>query len=251
VNYDLAKLFDLGQQDLRLGNCGSAAEIVVQVVNLMRIGLIQGTIRYAYYVGELEGVEKEKAEGATFAAAVLPAVHNCSKADAAIIYDNMGFGADTTDFAAVKKAFEVSGTRAFASSSSTDKRNRAHLYARAQGARQGGMGAAPRSRCPTDPFAPPLSDLLSSPHPPQNNYECLGITCADVGGLWFASSDDYYEGAAPCEDASNSIDLPVGGIVGIVIAVVVAIILLILLCIVVRRERTGKPLFLNMEKMRT
>jgi hypothetical protein len=67
--------------------------------------------------------------------------------------------------------------------------------------------------------------------------------------MWFAATNDYYEGADPCVDASNSSsDLAVGGLVGIVIAIVVAIVLLVLLCIVVRRERTGKLLFLNTEK---
>lgn len=86
--------------------------------------------------------------------------------------------------------------------------------------------------------------------PPQDNYECLGITCADVGGLWFGAINDYYPGAAPCKDASTSSTLAVGGIVGIAMAVLVALILLIVLCVVVRRERTGKPLFLNVDKMR-
>jgi hypothetical protein len=30
----------------------------------------------------------------------------------------------------------------------------------------------------------------------ESTYECMGITCADVGGLWLA--EDYHEGAAPC-----------------------------------------------------
>jgi hypothetical protein len=71
-----------------------------------------------------------------------------------------------------------------------------------------------------------------------------------VGGLWFGAIQDYYDGAAPCKDRSTG-SLDVGGIIGIAIACVVALILLIVLCVVVRRERTGKPLFLNMEKMRT
>lgn len=32
----------------------------------------------------------------------------------------------------------------------------------------------------------------------ESNYECLGITCEDVGGLGKANGDGYLEGAAPC-----------------------------------------------------
>jgi hypothetical protein len=79
---------------------------------------------------------------------------------------------------------------------------------------------------------PPLPVL-----PPQNNYECLGITCAQVGGPWFSATNKYFVGAAPCKDGSNSSLLPVSGIVVIVTALI-AILLLILLCAVVRRQRT-------------
>mmetsp|Transcript_1071 Transcript_1071/g.3407 ORF Transcript_1071/g.3407 Transcript_1071/m.3407 type:complete len:350 (-) Transcript_1071:573-1622(-) len=190
VNLDLATQFAIGQHALRLGQCTAGDVVKDRVVNLMRIGLIQGTLRYAYIVGELAGTEKERAEGAVFAASVLPALHKCSATAATTVYDNMKLGASSTSMAAVKRAFE-------------------------------------------------------------DNYECLGITCADVGGLWFGAINDYYPGAAPCKDASTSSTLSVGGIVGITIAILVAIILLFLLCVVVRRERAGKPLFLNMEKMRT
>merc|ERR1740129_375562 len=73
----------------------------------MTIPVIQGTLRYAYKVGM--GVatgEKEKAEGAVFAAGVLPRVHACNEADAATIYENMKVGAPATDFYAVLSAFE-------------------------------------------------------------------------------------------------------------------------------------------------
>merc|ERR1712232_1270243 len=50
--------------------------------------------------------EKAKAEGAVFAASVLPRVHACNEADAKTIYDNMKVEASSTDFQAVLKAFE-------------------------------------------------------------------------------------------------------------------------------------------------
>merc|ERR1712137_1153757 len=103
----------------------------------MAVPLIQGTLRYAYKVDILQGVEKEKAEGAVFAAAVLPRVHACSPEDAETIYNNMKVGASSTSFSAVKTAFE-------------------------------------------------------------NNYECMNIDCATVGGLYNDASGEYYPEAGVC-----------------------------------------------------
>ena len=50
--------------------------------------------------------EKEKAEAAAFAAAVLPRVHNASADAATTIYDNVKVGASKTNSTAVKSAFE-------------------------------------------------------------------------------------------------------------------------------------------------
>merc|ERR1712045_141680 len=74
--------------------------------DLMYIPLIQGTLRYAYKVEFLQGEEKEKAEGAVFAAAVLPRIHAADAEAASTIYNNMRVGAPTTKFSDVKKAFE-------------------------------------------------------------------------------------------------------------------------------------------------
>lgn len=108
MNLDLATQFAIGQHALRLGQCTAGDVVKDRVVNLMRIGLIQGTLRYAYIVGELGGTEKARAEGAVFAAGVLPALHKCSATAATTVYDNMKLGASSTSMAAVKRAFEVS-----------------------------------------------------------------------------------------------------------------------------------------------
>lgn len=106
VNAALLNLFNIGQSQLLKGQCEEARETKNKIVNLMYIPLIQGTIRYAYKVGEETGGEKDKAEGATFAAAVLPRIYAANKSAADIIYSNMRVGASSTDFVAVKKAFE-------------------------------------------------------------------------------------------------------------------------------------------------
>lgn len=107
VNYDLMQQFALGQQNLVLGNCDEARVNKERAAELMAVPLVQGTIRYAHKVERIPtSAEKEAAEGAVFAASVLPIVHSCSADDAEIIYKNMKVGASDTDFLAVKKAFE-------------------------------------------------------------------------------------------------------------------------------------------------
>lgn len=56
---------------------------------------------------KLQGGEKEKAaEGAVFAAAVLPRIHAVNPDTAQTVYDNMRMDAQSTDFKAVRNAFE-------------------------------------------------------------------------------------------------------------------------------------------------
>jgi len=77
----------------------------------MAVPIVQGTLRYAYLtdpnLSNANSItEKAKAEGAVFAASVLPVVHACSPNDAKTIYTNLAVGSETTDFPAVKAAFE-------------------------------------------------------------------------------------------------------------------------------------------------
>jgi hypothetical protein len=106
VNYELFDLFEIGKVQLQMGYCDVIPPIVRQIVKWMTVPLIQGTLRYAYKVDYMGGAEKEKAEGAVFAAAVLPRVHYCSPSAAATIYSNMKIGAESTNFEEVKNAFE-------------------------------------------------------------------------------------------------------------------------------------------------
>lgn len=119
VNTKIFTEFAVGQDLLLRGKCERAKVSKNKIINLMSIPLVQGTLRYAYKVNRRQTYvidedeenpdqleEKEKAEGAVFAASIIPRVHKCDKADADIIYDNMRVGANSTDFKAVKKAFE-------------------------------------------------------------------------------------------------------------------------------------------------
>lgn len=77
VNADLLDLFSAGNTQLRDGDCVGARATADQVANHMYVGVIQGTLRYAYKVSAMEGGatnEVWKAEGAVFAAAVLPRI---------------------------------------------------------------------------------------------------------------------------------------------------------------------------------
>jgi hypothetical protein len=42
----------------------------------------------------------------------------------------------------------------------------------------------------------------------ERNYACMGISCADIGGLINSSTGDYYEDAAPCDDIGIQTDAP-------------------------------------------
>jgi len=123
VNSELFKaggLFATGRDLLQQGECAKVRPIVEQIVSLMTVPLVQGTLRYAYKVGHVPAQQSAKnaAEGSTFAAALLPMVHYCHAASATTVENNMKFGltfdangANPTgtlpDFAAVKGALEA------------------------------------------------------------------------------------------------------------------------------------------------
>merc|ERR1740133_701157 len=174
VNDELFKfggLFATGRDLLQQGHCAKVRPVVEQVVSIMTVPLVQGTLRYAYkvgnkavntVVGQASNVAnkasdqnaKNAAEGSTFAAAVLPMVHACNAASATIVANHMKFGLvfDTT-------------TGAYVS------------------------GTVPN-------FALVKSAL-------EDTYACLGITCAHVGALMNGAAP--YAGAEACTHASATI----------------------------------------------
>lgn len=159
----------------------------------------------------LAGGDKEKAEGAIFAAAIVPRVAYCSATDGATIMNNMKWGASSTSFAAVKQAFE-------------------------------------------------------------NNYKCLNVTCADIGGLWFSAQNKYYTGAEPCVDdfppplpsppppqtpppppdmppppAPEKEKMPAWALAVIIVLAVLTALVVGLCFMGVMRERSGRPIFMPMQ----
>jgi hypothetical protein len=187
ANLDLNQLFLNGQHELLVGNCAKVVPIKDDIVKKMTVPLVQGTLRYAYKMAHLSGAVKENAEGAVFAAAVLPQLHACDPAKAQTVYDNMKMGA-TADFMAVKAAFE-------------------------------------------------------------SCYESMGITCADIGGLWNSGSAAYYadggSDASPCKDASTS-DNDAALLGAIIAAAVIFVLCAIVILYMICKERSGKPIFTKM-----
>ena len=145
VNIDLLNLFERGKSSLQGGRCNAARNRKDKIAKIMAIPALQGTLRYAYITGpQNTRTPKAIGEGAVFAAAVLPIVHACSPSDAQIIYDNMNAASTSTNFAAVKEAFE-------------------------------------------------------------RNYDCMGISCLDVGGYFDQALNEYFPGAAPCVDNPDGV----------------------------------------------
>jgi hypothetical protein len=115
VNEELFKLFTKGKVALQQGKCDEAKPLKKSIVELMSVPLVQGSLRYAYKVADLQGGSKEFAEGAAFSAAILPRVHACDATAAKVISDNMNMEISesarmSAGYAAVKKAFESTYT---------------------------------------------------------------------------------------------------------------------------------------------
>eukprot|EP00933_Yihiella_yeosuensis_P038728 TRINITY_DN3266_c0_g1_i4.p1 TRINITY_DN3266_c0_g1~~TRINITY_DN3266_c0_g1_i4.p1 ORF type:complete len:491 (-),score=121.57 TRINITY_DN3266_c0_g1_i4:759-2231(-) len=109
VNDALLPLFQKGQLTLLQGKCAEVVPIKRRIVELMSVPLVQGALRYAYKVAKLSGGSKEKAEGAVFAAAILPRIAKCDAGAAKVISDNMKMDSSkpmASGFQAVKTAFE-------------------------------------------------------------------------------------------------------------------------------------------------
>lgn len=114
VNIQIVQEFQRAQLFLLEKDCASTEVIKNNIVNYMKVPLIQGILRYAYIreylTPEQEAIaQMAEAEGATFAAALLPWLHACDSVDADIVYDIMRIGSadkQVDGFKHVKKALE-------------------------------------------------------------------------------------------------------------------------------------------------
>merc|ERR1719228_1226189 len=110
VNKMILEKFTDGKRKLNQGKCDDIPAIKKEIINLMSIPLIQGTLRYAYKIARGDGTPKEKAEGVAFLGAIVPRLDSCSKEDADIVMDHMWIDGDMTTskdgFKTVKEAFQ-------------------------------------------------------------------------------------------------------------------------------------------------
>jgi hypothetical protein len=108
TNIELIRQFEAGVRHLLTGKCSAARDNKKRIEQLMAVPLIQSTLRYAYINEfEVDAGDQEDAQGATFAAAILPLIHFCDPDDAQRIYDEMKIGTGrATSYVAVKGSLE-------------------------------------------------------------------------------------------------------------------------------------------------
>jgi hypothetical protein len=147
VNINLFEMFTNGYNAIHADNCGQAQVVLNQVIPQMTVPLIQGTLRYAYLIGEASGTYKELGEGYAFMMSVIHRVGQCSMVDANTIYAAL----DVID--AVPTTYALGGSATF--------------------------------------------ETVKTAF--ENNYGCMGVTCADVGG-YVDSNGAYRAKASPCVD---------------------------------------------------
>merc|ERR1712106_808520 len=110
VNKEILKKFSDGKRKLDQGKCDEIQPIKKEIVNLMSIPLIQGTLRYAHKIARGDGSPKEKAEGVAFLGAIIPRLYACSHQDADTVKQHMWIDGDMNaskdGFKTVKDAFQ-------------------------------------------------------------------------------------------------------------------------------------------------
>jgi Low iron-inducible periplasmic protein len=160
VNMNIFSHFSQMKVNIAKKDCTAARLDKEAIAKQLFVPIIQGTLRYAYKQAQPDTNVKAEAEGAAFAAAVLPVVAACNSESAATIFEEMKPNSgNTANFESVRSAFE-------------------------------------------------------------RTYDCMGISCADVGGIYDSATSKYFDGAAPCGSSSSkgsktglAIGLTIGGIV--------------------------------------
>ena len=114
VNLNIMRALQAGQYNLNDGQCDEAKKRKDEIMNLMKVPLIQGTLRYAHLrekgIVAYEPTRQKSqlhAAGAVFAASVLPLVHFCNPSDAAALYETMRADQVNVNFKQVKRALEA------------------------------------------------------------------------------------------------------------------------------------------------
>ena len=106
VNLELVKEFKRSQLAFKRRGCTALRGHKERIANLMKVPLVQSTLLYAYNREFDISTEETEAAGATFTAALLPYLHQCSPNDAQKIYENMAVGSGTVNFGQVKRLLQ-------------------------------------------------------------------------------------------------------------------------------------------------
>lgn len=113
TNDRIMALFQNVQDLLLQGDCVSIMERKKEIISLLKVPLVQSVLRFAYLrdnvlVLGVDDLPKAEAFGGTYAAALLPLVHECHRSDAKVIYENLHIGSETSSvsFQRVKEALE-------------------------------------------------------------------------------------------------------------------------------------------------
>jgi hypothetical protein len=109
VNINVFANFTEMKASLDVANCTAARINKENIAKIIFVPFIQGAFRYAYLQSPpgTSKTPKAEAEGAAFAIAVLPIVHQCNSGAAFTIYNEMKPNSgNTVDFTVVKAAFE-------------------------------------------------------------------------------------------------------------------------------------------------
>ncbi len=108
VNFQVLRNFEAGQQHILERNCAATRKNKEEIVRLMTIPLIQGSLhRTRMLEDEEDNYERHAGEAAVYAASVLPFIHACSPDDAKIIHANLkaSTSENGVDFEDVRNAF--------------------------------------------------------------------------------------------------------------------------------------------------
>jgi hypothetical protein len=113
VNLKIFQAFNEGQQSLLDVNCASARVSADRIIQQMTIPLIQGVIHYAYAMDlgyQFDDPSHDlEAQGAVFAASMLPLVYHCNPLHGDVIYENMrvGNGVGRTNYDQIMDIIEL------------------------------------------------------------------------------------------------------------------------------------------------
>jgi len=107
VNLEINRNFKSGLAKFLQGDCEAVKGHKDVIINLMKIPLIQGTLRYAWKTDNEAYSEKAEAEGAIFAMSIAPMVATCNAAAGQVLEDNLQVGQNgSANFKEVKAALE-------------------------------------------------------------------------------------------------------------------------------------------------